>query len=119
VNLRFKNLKSSGMLEQHIDRSIGYALSPFRDSVRRVSVCLSDVNGDRGRPDKHCRIDVRLAGGGLVRVEDLNESMHAAISRAADRVGHAVSRRLSRRRTRAIRGRIQAKRQYVHGGWST
>lgn len=106
--------KMSSSLKACVERSIGYALMPFRRDIRRVAVHLSDNNGARGGPDKHCRIDVWLAGVGRVRVEDFHTSIFAAVNRAADRVGHTVSRKLSRRRTRALRARTQAKRQ--HGG---
>lgn len=111
LTIRSKRIKLNGALGEHVERAIAFALAPFSGAIRQVIVFLADNNGPRGGTDKHCRIDVQLRGG-TVRVEDCDTSLMAAVNRAADRVGHAVSRRLSRRRTLVIRRQRPAKRAF-------
>lgn len=107
--IRSKRIKLNGALGEHVERVIAFALAPFSGAIRQVTVFLADNNGPRGGTDKLCRIDVHLRNG-TVRVEDLDASLAAVVNRAADRVGHAVGRRLSRRRTLVIRRQRPAKR---------
>lgn len=83
-------------LRDHIERRLDFALSQFGNFVSRVTVTLADVNGPRGGPDKQCRLLIHLRSGSLVKVEDTDEDMTAAVNRAADRAGHAVARQLER-----------------------
>lgn len=112
--IRSKRIKLSGALHEHVERAIAFALAPFSGAIRQVTVFLADNNGPRGGTDKHCRIDVHLRNG-TVRVEDRDASLVAVVNRAADRVGHAVGRRLSRRRTLVIRRQRPAKRAFRPG----
>ncbi len=114
LTIRSKRINLSDALREHVGRAIAFALAPFSGAIRQVTVFLADNNGPRGGNDKHCRIDVQLRGG-MVRVEDLDTSLVAAVNRSADRVGHAVGRRLSRRRTLVIRRQRPAKRAFRPG----
>jgi ribosome-associated translation inhibitor RaiA len=88
----------SEALKRTIERRMAFALGRFGARVSAVTVWLSDVNGPRGGVDKACQVQVALAGGPPVRVEDRDADLYAAIARAADRVGRAVARDLARRR---------------------
>ena len=81
-----------------VERRLGFALGRFGDHIRRVDVHLVDVNGPRGGVDKRCRIVVEVPGHGPVVVEEAGGNLVAVIDRAADRVGHAVRRKLDRAR---------------------
>ena len=80
------------------ERRMAFALGRFGARISAVTVWLSDANGPRGGVDKVCRVQVALASGPSLRVEDVDADLYAAIARAADRVGRATARVLARRR---------------------
>ena len=70
-----------------------FALGRFAGRVRSLHVTLKDLNGPRGGLDKQCRIDIRLRRlGRLIVIDDVDAEPEAAISRAAERAGRAVTR---------------------------
>jgi ribosome-associated translation inhibitor RaiA len=62
--------------------------------MRKLHVSLSDINGPRGGRDKRCKIQVQLAGGKDVLIEDTEADLYHAIDRAAERADRAVVRRV-------------------------
>jgi putative sigma-54 modulation protein len=89
-------------LRDHVARRLAYALNHGVDSVSRVVVRLSDVNGPRGGVDKRCGIEIRLKGTTAVAIEDTEADLYVAIDRAAERAGRTLDRRLARRREFAV-----------------
>ena len=85
-------------LREHTERRLQFALNWASHDVRTVSVRLFDVNGPRGGNDKCCRIQIPLAGGHDVVIEDTESDLYVAIDRAADRSERALARRLERLR---------------------
>jgi putative sigma-54 modulation protein len=85
-------------LREHVARRLAYALNHGIDSVSRIVVRLSDVNGPRGGVDKRCGIEIRLKGSTAVAIEDTEVDLYVAIDRAAERAGRTLDRRLARRR---------------------
>jgi ribosomal subunit interface protein len=85
-------------LREHVARRLAYALNHGRDSVSRIVVRLSDVNGPRGGVDKRCGIEIRLKGSTAVAIEDTEADLYIAIDRAAERAGRTLDRRLARQR---------------------
>lgn len=98
VEIRSQNLHVDKATETHVELRMQYALEQFNSWITRVSVHLEDVNGPRRGVDKQCRILVNLKGGKTIKIEDLDVDIIAAVNRAADRVGQAVSREVDRRR---------------------
>jgi putative sigma-54 modulation protein len=86
-------------LREHVARRLAYALNHGSDSVSRIVVRLSDVNGPRGGVDKRCGIEIRLKGASAVAIEDTEADLYVAIDRASERAGRTLDRRLARRRT--------------------
>jgi len=87
--------RSDAELHEQAERRLRYALTRFEHQVVRVLLVLQEENGQRGGLEKACRVDVHLRHGDPVSVSDLDVSLLAAVSRAADRVGRAVKRRLT------------------------
>jgi len=85
-------------LREHVARRLAYALNHGRDSVSRIVVRLSDVNGPRGGVDKRCGIEIRLKGSTAVAIEDTEADLYVAIDRAAERAGRTLDRHLARQR---------------------
>ena len=85
-------------LRAHVERRMRSALGWTGGHLRRLAVSLSDINGPRGGRDKRCKVQVRLAGGVEVVIEDTETDLYAAIDRAAERADRAVVRRMERQR---------------------
>ncbi len=98
VEINAQNLHLDPATEEHVERQMNFALGQFNSWITRVKVHLEDVNGNKRGIDKQCRILVGLKGGKTIKVQDLDANLTAAINRAADRVGQAVSREVDRRR---------------------
>ncbi len=82
---------TDAMLE-HAERHLRFALSRFGADVRRVTVELSELTGPGCGSGKNCRIEVAFRKSESVVIENFDADLYAAISRAAERVGRAVSR---------------------------
>jgi ribosomal subunit interface protein len=85
-------------LREHVERRIHFALDRASESVRKVSVRLSDLNGPRGGEDKRCRIQVVVPGAADVLIDATEPDLYVAIDRAADRAGRTLARQLARLR---------------------
>lgn len=81
-----------------IERRLEFALGRFSPRIRRVAVILSDINGDRGGSDKHCRLRISLIPKGEVVVEDRHLSVEAVVANAVERAARSVARWLERQR---------------------
>jgi putative sigma-54 modulation protein len=104
IQIRTQGIARSAELEAHIDRQLHFALARFSQQIRTIAVHLADLNGPRGGIDRECRVHVvptKRDGldsrGGLV-IEELDRDIYAAIARASERAGRAVSRHVSLRR---------------------
>lgn len=83
-------------LRPHIERKLLFALGRFWRRIERVDVRLSDDNGPRGGIDKRCRLQVSLRSMDPLVVTAVDADFHGAISRAADKAGQALVRRIER-----------------------
>jgi putative sigma-54 modulation protein len=81
-------------IEQRLKAALGWAGT----RMRKLHVSLSDINGPRGGRDKRCKIQVQLAGGKNVLIEDTEADLYHAIDRAAERADRAVVRRVEQLR---------------------
>lgn len=98
LELHARGVALDNGLRDHIDRRLSFALSRFGGRVNKASVYLADTNGPKGGIDKSCQIVVRLRGLGEVVAEVADAEWPAAVDRAANRIGHNVSRELDRKR---------------------
>jgi len=87
-------------LREYIDRHLYFALGRFGQAIDQVDIRVGDTNGARGGVDKRCRIVVKLraAGSTSIAIDDVDESLYAAIARATARVGRTVARTVDRKR---------------------
>lgn len=97
IDLRCRPFELTPALAGHVERRLRFALGRFAGRVQAVSVRLTDDNGPRGGVDKACRLRVHLRGAGLVRVEELDSDLYAAVDRAVARLARGVARALQRR----------------------
>ena len=100
IDIRFHSLQPSRALRIYTERLIASHLDRFSDDVRSVVVRIRDVNGPKGGPDKLCHITVRGRGFDPLVLEELSTDAYWAVDAAIKRTGHALSRRLDRKRRR-------------------
>jgi len=85
-------------IRETIDRQFQFALSRFEKRIDSVQLTLRDNNGPRGGVDQECRAVVHMHDGTDIAVTEVQSSIMAAVAKLADRVAHAVTRRLDRKR---------------------
>ena len=103
LHIHQKGLKIGRTLRDQITEQVETAFRRLSKRIRAITVYLTDINGSRGGIDKECQIAVQLHRGGTVRVGQTDADLVAAVNVATDRVNHAVTRRLERRRNRTVR----------------
>jgi ribosome-associated translation inhibitor RaiA len=96
VEIRARHIPLTEDLRTHCERRVRFALDHLSDRVREVVVRLEDANGPRGGVDKVCRLTLRLEHGRELALEAKDTSPVAAVDRALDRAGHAVSKVVGR-----------------------
>lgn len=94
------NIELTEALSSHVQSRFGAALDKHERQVEDVTVRLEDVNGPKGGVDMRCQATIHLRPGDTIVVEEVEEDLYAAISVAADRAKHVVSRKLDRIRSR-------------------
>jgi putative sigma-54 modulation protein len=85
-------------LRAHVERRVRFALGRFGHRIQRVTVSVADVNGPRGGVDLRCRVIADLGSLGRLTAEWADNSLTAAVDRAADRIARSVARTIERSR---------------------
>lgn len=98
IDIHARGFELTEGLREHTFRRLKFATDRALDEVRTVKVRLSDVNGPRGGEDKHCLIQIPLAGRQQILVHDTEADMYVAIDRAIGRAEHLLSKRIGRKR---------------------
>ncbi|MBJ6761814.1 HPF/RaiA family ribosome-associated protein [Myxococcaceae bacterium JPH2] len=96
IEIRARHFTLTETLRTHVERRARFAMGRLSDRVREVTVRLEDINGPRGGVDKVAKVTVRLEHGGQLASEAMDASYAAAVDRALERAGHAVSKALGR-----------------------
>ncbi len=99
IDIQARRFTLTDALRSHAERRLRLALTCCDDHIQRIVMRLSDVNGPRGGVDKHCHLQVVLAGLPDVVIEDTEADMYVAINRAADRAGRTLIRKVNRQQT--------------------
>lgn len=103
INIQARNFALSDEVTRFVERRLRFALGRLDEKILHVTVRLSDINGPRGGIDKHCHLHVALKQVPDVVIEDTEADVFVAVTRAADRAGRAVLRRLDKQRNPAGR----------------
>jgi ribosomal subunit interface protein len=98
VTIQTSGFDITNALRSYTEQRMTTALGWARDHLRTLAVSLSDINGPRGGVDKRCKIQVKLAGGREIIIDDVEADLYAAIDRAAERADRAVVRQVERTR---------------------
>ena len=94
IQVRYNGIEVSPTLRRHIEKHVRFALGRFRPHVPRVLVLLSRAPG-RQMHDKECSILMETVGQHPVAVRQIESDIFAAVTRAAQRAGRALGRRMS------------------------
>jgi hypothetical protein len=78
VQIHASSFSLTNGLRGHFAWRAAYATNHGRDTVSRVAVHLSDVNGPRGGVDKLCGIELRLKDAQALVVEDVQSVVSAS-----------------------------------------
>lgn len=90
------NIEVTDAITSHVQNRFTAALDKHERQVEDITIRLEDINGPKGGVDMRCQATIHLRPGDMVVVEDVQEDLYAAISVAADRAKHVVSRRLEK-----------------------
>lgn len=85
VDVRFGGRRRSSWVARFAAMLLDRALTRFRSRIDSATVRVRDVNGRRGGVDQHCSLELRLADGQRLHVEDLAETPKAALQRIVRR----------------------------------
>jgi len=103
IDIQSRPFSLTESLYEYSDQRIRSAVTRFEDHIQRISMWLSDINGPKGGRDKHCRLQIVLAGDTDVVIEDTQADLHVAINRAVERAARSLKRKLDRRQSRIHR----------------
>lgn len=112
IDIHSSKFALTDSLRSHIERRVQFALSWAYHKLPHIHLRLDDVNGPKGGLDKVCRIQIPVAGGKPVVIEETQTDMYTAIDRAIERAARTISRRLERSRT-------HRRDQYPSVEWAT
>lgn len=98
IEIQARNFSLTEALQRYVLKRINSALTSSNDSVQRIIVRLSSVNGLKGGVDKRCHIQVVIPHQSDVIIDDVEENMYAAVDNATDRAGRTVMRHVAKHR---------------------
>ena len=96
IEIRARHIPLTETLRTHCERRVRFALDRLSDRVKEVVLRLEDTNGPRGGVDKACRVTLRLEHGKELTLEAKGTTLVAAVDRALDRAGNAVTKVVGR-----------------------
>lgn len=96
VELRVRKTDLADAMQSYVEQRLGFELGRFSDQLGRVRVKISGLNGPRGGTKNSCRISADVMPVGRVAVQETDLDLHAAIDRAAGRVGRLLGQRFEK-----------------------
>ncbi|WP_309674936.1 ribosome hibernation-promoting factor, HPF/YfiA family [Pseudomonas sp.] len=95
IDIQTRGITLTEELRAHVVRRLQFALSRFQNQTLLITVCLSDVSGNRGE-DHRCYLKIRAEGCPDVSIEDTEADLYVAINRAVERAGRMLERQWQR-----------------------
>lgn len=111
ININSTDISIDAQLKKRLTQQFQFLCSKHDDSISRISLTLSDVNGPKGGNDKQCKVVVFLIGREEVVITERQSTLQRAIDRALQRTGFNLQQRLKRRHRLKHRG--TPKRRYA------
>lgn len=108
VLVRARHISIERHHRDYVRGKLGRKLEKFAPVIERIAVRFDDVHGDKGGPDRRCKIHVSLRGMGSVIVEESSLDPIAAFDLAETRVMLAIEHRLGRVRDGHVHAAMRA-----------
>ena len=96
IEIRTGKFSLTDGLREHIEHRVQFALSWADQHLHKISLNLNDINGPKGGADKSCRIQIPVAGGKTIVVEEVQADLYIAIDRAIRRRENELKRKLQK-----------------------
>ena len=103
IEIQARKVSLPRKLHDYVERRVSVALTHFDESIMKVSLWLSDVNGPKGGRDKNCQVQIIMAGKPDVVIDETRENLYLAINLAIERARKTVIRKLDRQHSHAKR----------------
>ncbi len=100
IDIQARHFSLTDALRNHAERKLRFTLTSCDDYIQKIVMRISDINGPRGGADKHCHVQVVLAGLPDIVIEDTEVNMYVAINRAVARAGRTLMRKIGRHQSR-------------------
>jgi len=113
IEIQARDFTLTESLGAYIKRHMNFLLSSKYDQIKRIRVCLSDINGPRGGVDKRCQIQISLPRLKDIVIEDTELDLYTAIDRATERASRTVNRRLARQQQKNRKLYVTHKRESI------
>lgn len=95
IDIHCNGFELTNSLSEFVKKRLDYQLRHGETHIKRLIVRLSDINGPKGGRDKRCHLELNLDDFQDVVIEDTQAELYAAISRASERAGRTLARRLA------------------------
>jgi len=99
IDIQALHFSLTESLRNYAERRLHFSLAACDGHIVRVVMRLSDLNAARGAENKHCHLQVVLAGLPDVVIGDTQADIYVAINRATDWAGRTVVRKINRQQT--------------------
>lgn len=102
MRIRFRSVNANlpEGFEMDTHRKFERALRRTTDSVLKVFIIVTDINGPKGGVDKLCRVNVVLTRSRHLTLEERDANAHVALARLAERTSRSVIRATKRTHAR-------------------
>lgn len=111
IEIQARDFTLTESLSGYIEQRIKILLDSKYEQIKRIRMCLSDINGPRGGVDKRCQIQISIPRLQDIVIEDTELDLYAAIDRAIERAARTVERRLARRQQKNRKLSVTYKRE--------
>ncbi len=93
-----QNQTDNNAIDSFIEKKLNRAFSRHSDRLASANVIVENVSGGGSSVLKRCSMEIQTTPRGIIRVQEEDESIHAAVSRAT----RSVESRLTRTADRQI-----------------
>jgi ribosome-associated translation inhibitor RaiA len=98
LRITAKAVKLSRSLEENVSERFRKALDRLKDHVDRLKVVLVSEKRRRGGRNMECIVHANMHSMGELTIRERDPDLLAAVSKAASRSAHSLSRKVARRR---------------------
>lgn len=99
IHITGRKIEVDERMRAFAERKIQFSMGRLSHHIAGVRVQVSDVNGPKGGRDTECMVEVRFRSSGRLTAKFTAVDLYAAIGRAVERAGYAVSEWVKRTRS--------------------